>query len=68
MSSFTPEAEPDARLIAAAPRLYAACKAALCGVAIQTVPTRDRHPQAIANAQDDLAALKAAIAQAEGKE
>ena len=58
----------NARLIAAAPDLLAACKAALVWVALATGRDPETtHPQALSNAQKDLVSVKAAIAKAEGE-
>lgn len=61
------EGASNAHLIAAAPDLLAALKAALPWIAIAMV-ARDpetTHPQAIANHAEDLALVQAAIAKAE---
>lgn len=58
----------DLHLIAAAPDLLDALKAALPWVALATARDPETtHPQALANAAEDLASLKAAIAKAEGR-
>ena len=58
--------EADANLIAAAPDLLEACKSAIVWVAYATArDPNTTHPKAIQNAQEDLDAMRAAIAKAE---
>ena len=59
--------EANARLIAAAPDLLEACRAALVWAAIATARDHEpTHPLAIENAQEDVDKIREAIAKAEG--
>lgn len=63
----TEEDRANARLIAAAPDLLAACEAVLPWVVFATNDyDPDRHPKSIQNAKDDLAQLMEAIRKAKG--
>lgn len=68
MGASVAEAEANARLIAAAPDLLAACEAALPWVITATVGNPELNPQTVRNQADVIARLQAAIARTEGGE